>query len=288
MTIRPVDTPEEHGIERTGPRAGLPGLRLGSRHDFLVVCLPARLGWHNYAATREILCQTLTVAVQQKYAGIVIDLGETALLDAAGLVLLARTQTRARLVGGPLRLVVPPGSARLRYALEATGLAALVPVYPDVEAATSAPPVTGPRPATSDSTRVLDAIRRLHPRDAQLTQRRSPSELVITTTATDEEHHVMMVEVTGTLDRVTVPQLGATLTTLIDGRLHHLKLKMHPELGVRCDPLPVLLGARWRVSAEGGCLSLLNPPARICDLIEREGLSEVFRPCTPARKRASG
>lgn len=94
--------------------------------------------------------------------GVVVDFGDAVLLDAAGLVLLARAETRARLLGCTLRAVVPALSAHVRRALHLTGLARLVPVFADVASATAAPVPAGAG-GEADTTHVLDAIRALHP-----------------------------------------------------------------------------------------------------------------------------
>ncbi|MCP9948541.1 STAS domain-containing protein [Actinomadura madurae] len=132
---------------------------------------------------------------------------------------------------------------------------------------------------------MLDAIRALHPGDAGLTPTPpAPSELTITTTAAGDGDHTV-VHLSGMLDEATVPRLGETLTTLVEGNLRHLMVRMHDRLGVRCDPLPILLGIRWRVAAEGGCLALPALPARLREIIDREGLGSVFTGCRSIEDR---
>ena len=50
----------------------------------------------------------------------------------------------------------------------------------------------------------------------------------------------------------------------------------------------MLLGIRWRVAAEGGCLSLPGLPARLREIIDREGLGSVFTACRSVEGRALG
>lgn len=107
------------------------------------------------------------------------------------------------------------------------------------------------------------------------------SELMITTSAAGDGDHTV-VHLSGVLDQSTVRRLGETLTSLVEGNLQHLMVRMSDRLGLRCDPLPVLLGIRWRVAAEGGCLSLPDLPSRLREIIDREGLGSVFTACRPA------
>ncbi|XVQ16294.1 STAS domain-containing protein [Spirillospora sp. CA-255316] len=259
--------------------------------------MPPETGWHNYSAIREVLCEALTTSSVRGRAGLVVDFGDTVLLDAAGLVLLARTQTRAHLLGRELRVVAPPSALRTRHALEITGLAGLVEVHPDLASATSAPPSKAQRrrfgtgaaasasvsahgPAGAGVTaaaRVLDAIRALYPDDTRLSTYLPDAELTLTTVAADDDH--VLVEVGGVLDDVTVSRLGEALTTMIEKNTHHLRVRMHDRIRVRCDPFPVLLGIRWRASAEGGCLSLVNLPPRLRQIVDREGLRSAFESC---------
>ncbi|RSN50731.1 STAS domain-containing protein [Actinomadura sp. WAC 06369] len=268
----------------------VPGLRTETRRGFTVLSLPAQISWQNYAGIREGVSRALSLAARpaaagsrtaERGAGVVVDFGDAVLLDAAGLVLLARAETRARLLGCQLRAVVPDASAPVRRALDATGLGRLVPVFPDVASATAAPP-PGRRTGPADTADVLDAIRALHPADAALTPAPSaPSELTITTAAAPDGDHTV-VHLSGVLDQLTVPRLGETLTSLVEGDLRHLIVRMSARLGLRCDPLPILLGIRWRVAAEGGCLALLEQPAKLREIIDREGLGSVFTACRAA------
>ncbi|MBT2212791.1 STAS domain-containing protein [Actinomadura sp. NEAU-AAG7] len=261
----------------------VPGLEIGTRRGFTVLRLPAQVSWQNYAGIREGVCRALAPAARtagtgRRRAGVVVDFGESVLLDASGLVLLARTETRAQLLGCPLRAVVPAVDGPVRRALRLTGLDRIVPVYPDVAAATAAPPPDG-SPAAVDTAHVLDAIRAMHPGDGDLPPAPAPaSELTITTTGAGDGDHTV-VHLSGVLDQITVRRLGAALTTLVEGDLRHLMVRMHDRLGLRCDPLPVLLGIRWRVAAEGGCLSLPALPARLREIIDREGLGSAFTAC---------
>ncbi|MBE1537215.1 STAS domain-containing protein [Actinomadura algeriensis] len=263
----------------------VPGLRMETRRGFRVLSLPAQISWQNYAGIREGVSRALSLAAagagrgeRGRGAGVVVDFGDAVLLDAAGLVLLARAETRAKLLGCELRAVVADASAPVRRVLDVTGLGRLVPIFPDVASATAAPPArrrTGP----ADTADVLDAIRALHPGDAALTPAPSaPSELTITTAAAADGDHTV-VHLSGVLDQLTVPRLGETLTSLVEGDMRHLMLRMSARLGLRCDPLPILLGIRWRVAAEGGCLSLLEQPAKLREIIDREGLGSVFTAC---------
>ncbi|WP_141584674.1 STAS domain-containing protein [Actinomadura sp. WMMA1423] len=258
----------------------VPGLSSGTRRGFIVLGLPTQISWQNYAGIREEVSRALSLACAggTRRGGVVVDFGDAVLLDAAGLVLLARAETRAQLLGCPLRAVVPALSAHVRRALHLTGLDRLVPVFADVGSATDAP-VPEPVPGEVDTTHVLDAIRALHPGDAGLTPTPpAPSELMITTSEAGDGDHTV-VDLSGTLDEVTVPRLGETLTTLVEGDMRHLMVRMHHRLGVRCDPLPILLGIRWRVAADGGCLALPAVPAKLREVIDREGLASVFTGC---------
>ncbi|MEU8310799.1 STAS domain-containing protein [Actinomadura sp. NPDC048955] len=266
----------------------VPGLSTETRRGFIVLGLPAQISWQNYAGIREEVSRALSLACAgargTRRGGVVVDFGDAVLLDAAGLVLMARAETRAQLLGCPLRAVVPALSAHVRRALHLTGLDRLVPVFADVASATAAP-VPEAAPGEVDTTHVLDAIRALHPGDAGLTPTPpAPSELMITTTAAGDGDHTV-VHLSGVLDEVTVPRLGETLTTLVEGDERHLMVRMHDRLGVRCDPLPILLGIRWRVAAEGGCLALPAMPARLREVIDREGLGSVFTGCRSAGDR---
>ena len=263
----------------------MPGLRIETRRGFTVLRMPAQLSWQNYAGIREGVSRALSLAAAARpRGGVVVDLGDAVLLDAAGLVLLARADIRARLLGCALRAVVPEASAHVRRALHITGLARLVPVFPDVAAATAAPlPARGADDV--DTSHVLDAIRALHPGDAGLApDQPAPSELTITTTAAGDGDHTV-VHLSGVLDEVTVPRLGETLTSLVEDDTRHLTVRMHERLGVRCDPLPILLGIRWRVAADGGCLSLPALPGRLREVIDREGLGSVFAGCRSVEDR---
>ncbi|WP_433248980.1 STAS domain-containing protein [Actinomadura nitritigenes] len=281
----------------------VPGLRTDTRQGFIVLRLPAQISWRNYAGIREGVSRALAVAAGElapdrpapdrlaagrPRKGVVVDFGDSILLDASGLVLLARTETRAQLLGCPLRAVVPATAAPVRRALHLTGLSSLVPVFEDVAQATAAPVVPG-ETATVDTGHVLDAIRALHPADAGLapTPSAAPPELLITTAEAGDGDHTV-VHLSGVLDPVTVRRLGETLTSLVEGDLRHLMVRMGDRLGVRCDPLPVLLGIRWRVAAEGGCLSLPGLPARLREIIDREGLGSVFSACRSGEGRALG
>ncbi|MEU8125569.1 STAS domain-containing protein [Spirillospora sp. NPDC049024] len=264
----------------------VPGLSTETRRGFIVLGLPAQISWRNYAGIREEVSKALSLACAggTRRGGVVVDFGDAVLLDAAGLVLLARAETRAELLGCPLRAVVPALSAHVRRALHLTGLDRLVPVFADVAAATAAP-LPEPAPGEVDTTHVLDAIRALLPGDAGLTPTPpAPSELMITTTAAGDGDHTV-VHLSGTLDEATVPRLGETLTRLVEGDERHLMVRMHDRLGVRCDPLPILLGIRWRVAAEGGCLALPAAPAKLREVIDREGLASVFTGCRSIEER---
>ncbi|MES9609856.1 STAS domain-containing protein [Actinomadura sp. NPDC048032] len=269
----------------------VPGLSTETRRGFIVLSLPAQISWQNYAGIREEVSKALTLACAGapgrrgvRRGGVVVDFGDAVLLDAAGLVLMARAETRAQLLGCPLRAVVPALSAHVRRALRLTGLDRLVPVFADVGSATAAP-APEPAPGEVDTTHVLDAIRALHPGDAGLTPTPpAPSELKITTTEAGDGDHTV-VHLSGVLDEVTVPRLGETLTTLVEGDLRHLMVRMHDRLGVRCDPLPILLGIRWRVAAEGGCLALPAMPAKLREIVDREGLGSVFTGCRSIEDR---
>ncbi|TYK42667.1 STAS domain-containing protein [Actinomadura decatromicini] len=266
----------------------VPGLSIETRRGFIVLSLPAQISWQNYAGIREGVSKALSLAAGSgggRRRGVVVDFGDAVLLDAAGLVLLARAETRAQLLGCALRAVVPAPAGHVRRALRITGLARLVPVFPDVAAAT-AEPVPARGAGDADPSHVLDAIRALHPGDAGLTPHPpAPSELTITTSAAGDGDHTV-VHLSGVLDEATVPRLGETLTTMVEGRnLRHLMVRMHERLGVRCDPLPILLGIRWRVAADGGCLSLPALPARLREIIDREGLGSVFTGCRTGQDR---
>ncbi|HLV72911.1 anti-anti-sigma regulatory factor [Actinomadura hallensis] len=263
----------------------VPGLSTGTRRGFTVLRMPAQISWQNYAGIREEVSRALSPATGGR-GGVILDFGDAVLLDAAGLVLLARAETRARLLGRTLRAVVPEESAHVRRALRLTGLSRLVPVFTDAASAAAEP--VPPRAARDvDTAYALDAIRALHPGDAGLTPTPpAPSELMITTTAAGDGDHTV-VHLAGVLDEVTVPRLGDTLTRLVEGDRRHLMVRMHDRLGVRSDPLPILLGIRWRVAAEGGCLALPSLPAKLRRVIDREGLGSVFAGCRSIKDRLS-
>jgi anti-anti-sigma regulatory factor len=260
-------------------KTSVQGLRTRIEKGFAVLTLPPEAGWHNYEAIREALCAALTAESGRGRSGLVVDFSDTVLLDASGLVLLARTQTRANLLGRTLRIVVPSPALRTRHALHVTGLARLVPMYPRIESAIASPPARPHRRrAVADGTHVLDAIRALYPEDSRLSTYLPDAELTITTAPVPDDDH-LLVQVSGVLDEATTSQLGEALTLMIEKNTHHLTLKTHDLIRVRCDPFPVLLGIRWRASAAGGCLSLANVPPRLRQIIDREGLRSAFQSC---------
>lgn len=259
-------------------RTSVQGLRIGTERGFAVLALPPETGWHNYPAIREALCEVLAAEPGRGGAGLVIDCTGTVLADAAGPVLLARTHTRADLLGRTLRVVVPPDALRTRHILHATGLAGLLPLYPDLEAATVPPPARAPRRGSADAAHVLDAIRAMYPDDDRLSVYLPDAELTIGTEPVPDDGHVL-VRVGGVLDEATTSRLGDALTAMIEDDTLHLRLTMHDRIRVRCDPFPVLLGIRWRATAAGGCLSLAGVPPRLRQIIDREGLRSAFRPC---------
>src|SRR5690606_10111724 len=153
---RPAGARTPTGMGRTKDTA-VPGLGTGTRRGFTVLRMPAQISWQNYAGIREEVSRALSPATGGR-GGVILAFGDAVLLDAAGLVLLARAETRARLLGRTLRAVVPEESAHVRRALRLTGLSRLVPVFTDAASAAAEP--VPPRAARDvDTAYALDAIR---------------------------------------------------------------------------------------------------------------------------------
>ncbi|WP_433337411.1 STAS domain-containing protein [Spirillospora sp. CA-294931] len=267
-------------------RPRTPTLQIGAQRDFIVLAPRSELTWNNYAQLRQSLCEGLVTADRRCRTGVVVDLSGATLPDTSGLWLLARTSTRAGLLGLLLRVVVPARDTGLRETLRAIGLDGLVQVYARLGDALEPPvsPVARVRATAPvrDAADVLDAIRDLRGNGAGPPLDPPPSDLRIAMATRPDDQHTQLT-VRGVLDHVTLGHLGARLTSLVDRNLHHLVVRLHRELKVQVNPLPVLLGIRWRVAAQGGCLSLPLLPDRLRLTVDREGLASAFRSCQPSR-----
>lgn len=249
--------------------------------DFLVLRLPREVAWRNYPEIRDALCRALAGAANEGRAGVVVDFSRTALLDASGLVLLARAQTRARLLDCQFRAVAPAEATEVRSALGNIGLTTLIAVYPSLAEATRDPCPPGTRTLVPDMSRVLDAIR-----GAYGGRRSSPLDppvagLVIEVAPGRTAGHATVL-LRGSCDAGAVSRLGQTLTSLVDSGRRHLVIDLSDRPAIRYDTLTVLSGIRWRVTDQGGCLTIASPPAVLRAAIRREGLDSAFAPCAAA------
>lgn len=261
------------------PERACTRVRLG-QPAYAVVALPQITGWHGYAATRAALARALASAADTRSAGVIVDLTNTILVDTSGLVLLACLHARAACSGTAIRLVVPTMCLPVRHVLRTTGLAGLMQVFPCLEGAMSAPPEARRPDPPSATQRVLDRIHALRTSGPEPPGRedlhRDRPRLAITLKA--ELDH-MRVTLSGALDPMTIKRVGEMLTSLADMNMHHLVLVLPEEQPVRGDFLPMLLGIRWRVAAQGGCLTVPVMPVRLRHFLHREGLEHIFGPC---------
>jgi anti-anti-sigma regulatory factor len=271
--------------------------------DWIVLQLPRRIGWDNYAEIRETLCAGLRSCVQQRRTGLVVDLTGATLSDSSALVLLIRTATRAGLHHYPMRLVVPTLSVQLRQVLHTLGLAAALPLFPSVHCAVSDPSPSLP----ADPVVLQHALRALQ--DLRLADKEPGSLLVppaepepdrshgdqgLIITVTSPDARPLRLELGGTLTHGSMGHLGNVLTAFVDRSLHHLRIDSWPASG-HAGVLPVLLGIRWRVAPGGGCLHLPAPPDWLRHLLHREGFRKTFSACaacalqlTEPRRRPPG
>ncbi len=113
---------------------------------------------------------------------------DAVLLDAAGLVLLARAETRSA-ASAARYAAVPALPAHVRRALHLTGLA-LVPVFPDGGGDGHACPGRGRRRRRHHAR--SDAIRALHPGTPLTSTPPARSELMITTTEVYDGDHTVV------------------------------------------------------------------------------------------------
>lgn len=265
--------------------------------------MPAEAGWNNFAEIREAMCDALHLCAKGHHTGIVIDFTGTVLTDSSALVSLARTCTRAELMRCPMRIVIPAMSVQLRHVLHSIGLGSVLPMFGNVHAAVSA---AGPSPMKTDAgeiQRVLDALRLLRltagePSSAGTQPESAPggTSKKATGEVPDErpgkqdlrvevaEHYgdgdgPLHLRLIGALNRASIRHVGDALTSLVDRSLHHLRVDTSATCGI-CDIMPVLLGVRWRVAANGGCLHLPSPPDWLSRMVRREGLRTAFAPCT--------
>lgn len=272
---------------------------------WVVVRLPAETGWNNFAEIRESMCDALHLCANGHHTGVVIDFTGTVLSDSSALVSLARTCTRAELMSCPMRVVIPTTSAQLRHILHTIGLSSVLPTYGNVRAAVSAAGPLSMKTDAAEMQRVLDALRLLRltagepsspydaPRDTQpesapgKTSKKAMGDIPEEVPGKQDlrlevaEHSgngPLCLRLVGVLTRESVRRVGDALTSLVDSSLHHLRVDTSATSGVR-DVLPVLLGIRWRVAANSGCLHLPSPPEWLSRMVRREGLRRAFVPC---------
>ena len=91
----------------------------------------------------------LLAAAAQGHATIVVDLGETAFCDTAGLQVLVLAHRRAAAEGGELRLVVR--AATLLRLFDLTGVDHVIPSFTTLERAVSDLPAIAIRPRRGDT-----------------------------------------------------------------------------------------------------------------------------------------
>jgi anti-anti-sigma factor len=251
------------------------GLRVEVRRNVVVIRLPERAGWHNFPEIRDALCRAMA---GRRDRSIVIDFTGTILVDTAGLVLLARTYSRARLVGCPVRIVVPATAPSLRHALHTSGLDVVLPPFELVDDAIAA---TSRLNQDADMTRVLEQIRMLNRRHDPLSppgQGGSDTGLAITVDQ-DLSSGTARLRLIGALTYAANSKLATELYALVGGGRHHLIVELHTGTGEVGDVLSVLLGIRWQAAALGGCLAVPVRPERLDRAIRQGALEGVFAPC---------
>jgi anti-sigma B factor antagonist len=109
-----------------------------TERGYLVAVLSGGLDGPRAAALREQLLRMLRPAVNR----LVLDLSLVSNIDAAGLAVLVRTERRARLLGGSLRLAAVKPAVGM--AVRAAGLDRLLEIFPTVQSAVSSPARSSP------------------------------------------------------------------------------------------------------------------------------------------------
>lgn len=115
-----------------------------TRPDGTVVSVRGKIMFDTQAPLREALNGALAVPEPQ----IVVDLDEVTICDSSGLQLLIDARRRSVAAGGWLRLCRP--RRLVERVLEITNLAAVLPVYPTVDAAVSATGSSGSNALSGD------------------------------------------------------------------------------------------------------------------------------------------
>lgn len=244
---------------------------------FVVLTPPREVTWQNYPDVRDALCRALAGAERDHRTGVVVDFSRTVLLDASGLVLLARARTRAQLLGRQFRIVAPCGAVGIRQSLGNIGLTAMIAVYPSLAEATADPLEMDERVSIAHLSRILDTIRSTQ-RSRTLTPLDPPSAGLVIKVEDDSPSQAKVI-LDGVIDQGSSGRLGGALSSLVDSGRRHLVIDLSAKPVIRCDALSILNGIRWRVSAEGGCLTIASPPAVLRLMIRREGFDRVFRAC---------
>jgi anti-sigma B factor antagonist len=105
-----------------------------TERGYLVAVLSGGLDGTRAAALREQLLRMLRPAASR----LVLDLSLVSQVDAGGLAVLVRTERRARLLGGSLRLAAVQPAVGI--AVRGAGLDRLLEIFPTVQLAVSSPP----------------------------------------------------------------------------------------------------------------------------------------------------
>ena len=112
--------------------AAEPAVSWSGRHA--VVILPGEIDLANSGK----VCELLLSVIRQDPDAITADLARTTFCDSAGIHALVRANRQARARGAELRLAL--GGSPVHRMLELTGLAEIMPVYPDVQQSRATPP----------------------------------------------------------------------------------------------------------------------------------------------------
>lgn len=110
-------------------------------HDQTVITLPAEID----AANSGQIGERLKAAAAAGPPLLIADMTFTTFIDSSGIRAVVRVSQLARRSGTELRLVVP--AAQVLRTLTITGVDRLLPIYPSVGAALTAPPPDGQHPA---------------------------------------------------------------------------------------------------------------------------------------------
>jgi anti-sigma B factor antagonist len=110
-------------------------------HDQSVITLPTEID----AANAGQVTDQLKAAAAAGPPLLIADMTFTTFIDSSGIRAVLRVCQQARRSGTELRLVVP--SAQVLRTLAITGVDRLLPIYPSVGAALTAPPADGQHPA---------------------------------------------------------------------------------------------------------------------------------------------